>query len=168
MAAGGHSEKNKTCVSRNCNTNARIKLIIDTAIDDLDLEWKNSLSILEQIGNPKWPLFPTFRQFSPFIPTFSPLFPTFHHFSPFFPTFHYFFQLLATFPTVSHFSQLFPNFPHFLPLFSTFSHFSHIKPLNHIKPLRIFLRYLLMQHLIKFCIKHIDSNSYLIYAMACL
>ena len=29
----------KACVSRNCDTNARIKFIIDTAIDDL--EWKN-------------------------------------------------------------------------------------------------------------------------------
>ena len=41
MAAGGHFEKNKACVSRNCNTNARIKFIIDTAIDDL--EWKNPI-----------------------------------------------------------------------------------------------------------------------------
>ena len=31
----------KACVSRNCDTNARIKFIIDTAIDDL--EWKNSI-----------------------------------------------------------------------------------------------------------------------------
>ena len=29
----------KACVSRNCDTNARIKFIYDTAIDDL--EWKN-------------------------------------------------------------------------------------------------------------------------------
>ena len=122
------------------------------------------LSILEQIGIQNGHFSPLFANF----PHLFQLFPTFPHFSPFFPTFHYFFQLLATFPTVSHFSQLFPNFPHFLPLFSTFCNFSHIKPLNHIKPLRIFLRYLLMQHLIKFCIKHIDSNSYSIYAMACL
>ena len=31
----------KACVSRNCDTNARIKFIIDTAIDDL--EWKNPI-----------------------------------------------------------------------------------------------------------------------------
>ena len=28
----------KACVSRNCDTNARIKFIIDTAIDDLELK----------------------------------------------------------------------------------------------------------------------------------
>ena len=165
MAAGGHFEKNKACVSRNCNINARIKFIIDTTIDDL--EWKNPYRYWSK-SESKMAAFPHFLPIFPIYSNFSPLFPTFHHFSPFFPTFHYFFQLLATFPTVSHFSQLFPNFSHFLPLSSTFSHFSHIKPLNHIKPLRIFLRYLLMQHLIKFCIKHIDSNSYSIYAMACL
>ena len=47
MAAGDHfeffSSKNKACVSRNCNTNARIKFIIDTAIDDL--EWKNPIDV---------------------------------------------------------------------------------------------------------------------------
>ena len=31
----------KACVSRNCDTNAHIKFIIDTAIDDL--EWKNPI-----------------------------------------------------------------------------------------------------------------------------
>ena len=31
----------KACVSRNCDTNARIKFIFDTAIDDL--EWKNPI-----------------------------------------------------------------------------------------------------------------------------
>ena len=36
----------KDCVSRNCDTNARIKFIFDTAIDDL--EWKSE--------KPKWPL----------------------------------------------------------------------------------------------------------------
>ena len=43
MATGGHFEicSNKACVSRNCNTNAHIKFIIDTAIDDL--EWKNPI-----------------------------------------------------------------------------------------------------------------------------
>ena len=40
----------KACVSRNCDTNARIKFIIDTAIDDL--EWKNPM-ILEQIRKTK-------------------------------------------------------------------------------------------------------------------
>ena len=31
----------KACVSRNCDTKARIKFIFDTAIDDL--EWKNPI-----------------------------------------------------------------------------------------------------------------------------
>ena len=35
------SPHTKACVSRNCDTNARIKFIIDTAIDDL--EWKNPI-----------------------------------------------------------------------------------------------------------------------------
>ena len=35
----------KACVSRNCDTNARIKFIIDTAIDDL--EWKNPIDFGE-------------------------------------------------------------------------------------------------------------------------
>ena len=43
MATNGHFVKydEKACVSRNCDTNARIKFIIDTAIDDL--EWKNPI-----------------------------------------------------------------------------------------------------------------------------
>ena len=61
-------KKNKACVSRNCNTNARIKFIIDTAIDDL--EWKNPIDFGAN-RNPKWPLFPTFRQFSPTFPNLS-------------------------------------------------------------------------------------------------
>ena len=93
MAAGGHFEKNKACVSRNCNTNARIKFIIDTAIDDL--EWKNS-SILEQIGIHNGGFPPLFANF----PHLFQLFPTFPHFSPLFPIF-------------SHFSLLFPTFGHF-------------------------------------------------------
>ena len=35
----------KACVSRNCDTNARIKFIFDTAIDDL--EWKNPIDFGE-------------------------------------------------------------------------------------------------------------------------
>ena len=35
----------KACVSRNCYTNARIKFIFDTAIDDL--EWKNPVDFGE-------------------------------------------------------------------------------------------------------------------------
>ena len=35
----------KACVSRNCDTNARIKFIFDTAIDDL--EWKNPIDLGE-------------------------------------------------------------------------------------------------------------------------
>ena len=35
----------KVCVSRNCDTNARIKFIFDTAIDDL--EWKNPIDFGE-------------------------------------------------------------------------------------------------------------------------
>ena len=35
----------KACVSRNCDTNAHIKFIIDTAIDDL--EWKNPIDFGE-------------------------------------------------------------------------------------------------------------------------
>ena len=35
----------KVCVSRNCDTNARIKFIFDTAIDDL--EWKNPVDFGE-------------------------------------------------------------------------------------------------------------------------
>ena len=66
----------KACVSRNCDTNARIKFIIDTAIDDL--EWKNPIDFG---ANRKKQLFSHL----------SPLFPIF-------PTFLYFFQLLATFP----------------------------------------------------------------------
>ena len=108
--------KNKTFVSHNCNTNAHIKLIIDTGIDDL--EWKNSYRFWSK-SESKMAAFPHFSPIFPIYSNFSPLFPTFHHFSPFFPTFHYFFQLLAIFPTVSHFSKLFPNFSHFLPLFPT-------------------------------------------------
>ena len=40
--------------------------------------------------------------------------------------------------------------------------------LDNLSNRRIFQRYLLMQHLIKCCMKHIDSKSYSIYAMACL
>ena len=36
-----HPPHAKACVSRNCDTNARIKFIYDTAIDDL--EWKNPI-----------------------------------------------------------------------------------------------------------------------------
>ena len=46
-----HPPHAKACVSRNCDTNARIKFIFDTAIDDLE----RTLSILEKIGKPKWP-----------------------------------------------------------------------------------------------------------------
>ena len=35
----------KACVSRNCDTNARIKFIFDTAIDTL--EWKNPIDLGE-------------------------------------------------------------------------------------------------------------------------
>ena len=35
----------KACVSRNCDTNAHIKFIFDTAIDDL--EWKNPIDFGE-------------------------------------------------------------------------------------------------------------------------
>ena len=42
----------KDCVSRNCDTNVRIKFIFDTAIDYL--EWKNTMD-LEIIEKPKWP-----------------------------------------------------------------------------------------------------------------
>ena len=35
----------KACVSRNCDTNAFIKLIFDTTIDGL--EWKNSIAFCE-------------------------------------------------------------------------------------------------------------------------
>ena len=35
----------KACVSRNCDTNTRIKFIFDTAIDDL--EWKNPIDFGE-------------------------------------------------------------------------------------------------------------------------
>ena len=35
----------KACVSRNCDTNARVKYIFDTAIDDL--EWKNPIDFGE-------------------------------------------------------------------------------------------------------------------------
>ena len=35
----------KACVSRNCDTNTRIKFIFDTAIDDL--EWKNPVEFGE-------------------------------------------------------------------------------------------------------------------------
>ena len=35
----------KACVSRNCDTHARIKFIFDTAIDDL--EWKNPIDFGE-------------------------------------------------------------------------------------------------------------------------
>ena len=35
----------KACVSRNCDTNARIKFIYDTAFDDL--EWKNPIDFGE-------------------------------------------------------------------------------------------------------------------------
>ena len=35
----------EACVSRNCDTNARIKFIFDTAIDDL--EWKNPIDFGE-------------------------------------------------------------------------------------------------------------------------
>ena len=39
----------KACVSRNCDTNARIKFIFDTAIDDL--EWKNPIDFGENRKN---------------------------------------------------------------------------------------------------------------------
>ena len=44
----------KACVSRNCDTNARIKFISDTAIDDL--EWKNPIDFGENRKNQngKW------------------------------------------------------------------------------------------------------------------
>ena len=42
-------------VSRNCNTNARIKFIFDTAIDDL--EWKNPVDFGDNRKKTKWPLF---------------------------------------------------------------------------------------------------------------
>ena len=37
----------KACVSRNCDTNVRIKFIFDTAIDDL--EWKNLIDFGENL-----------------------------------------------------------------------------------------------------------------------
>ena len=43
----------KACASRNCDTNARIKFIIDTAIDDL--EWKNPIDFGANRKNQKWP-----------------------------------------------------------------------------------------------------------------
>ena len=43
----------KACVSRNCDTNARIKFIIDTAIDDL--EWKNPIDFGANRKKTKWP-----------------------------------------------------------------------------------------------------------------
>ena len=98
-----------------------------------------------------FPLFATFPQLSPLIPTFchlgtlrvfqlfatfsnfSPLFPTFLHFSPLFqlfPTFHHFSPLFISFssfsplfPTFHYFSLLFVAFPHFSPLLTTFPHF---------------------------------------------
>ena len=39
----------KVCVSRNCDTNARIKFIFDTAIDYL--EWKNPIDFGENRKN---------------------------------------------------------------------------------------------------------------------
>ena len=39
----------KACVSRNCDTNARIKFIFDTAIDDL--EWKNPIDFWRKSEN---------------------------------------------------------------------------------------------------------------------
>ena len=39
----------KACVSSNCDTNARIKFIFDTAIDDL--EWKNPVDFWENRKN---------------------------------------------------------------------------------------------------------------------
>ena len=70
----------KACVSRNCDTNARIKFIIDTAIDDL--EWKNPIDFG---ANRKKQLLAICHHFSPFFPLFStfsncwPLFPTVSH-----------------------------------------------------------------------------------------
>ena len=43
----------KACVSRNCDTNAHIKFIFDTSIDDL-LEWKNPIDFGEY-REKKWP-----------------------------------------------------------------------------------------------------------------
>ena len=41
----------KACVSRSCDTNARIKFLFDTAIDDL--EWKNPIDFGDNQKNQK-------------------------------------------------------------------------------------------------------------------
>ena len=48
----------KACVSRNCDTNARIKFIFDTAIDTL--EWKNPIDFGDYVS-----FYTTNRQLSP-------------------------------------------------------------------------------------------------------
>ena len=42
LAAAPHA---KACVSRNCDTNARVKFIFDTAIDDI--EWNHAINFGE-------------------------------------------------------------------------------------------------------------------------
>ena len=51
-AASAAAARQQACVSRNCDSNARIKFIFDTTIDDL--EWKNPIDFGEN-RKTKWP-----------------------------------------------------------------------------------------------------------------
>ena len=53
-------QHDKACVSRNYDTNAYIKLIFDTDIDDLD---GRAQSILKKIRKPKWSPVAILRQY---------------------------------------------------------------------------------------------------------
>ena len=127
--------KTMACVSRNCDTNAHIKFIFDTAIDDL--EWKNPINFgenrktkmatgghFEKKKVAYWSemarnaIENDFR--SSKMAAACHFVTKFPHLSPLIPTFPHLFQL---FPTFSYFSPLFPTFHHFSPLFTTFSHF---------------------------------------------
>ena len=146
MAAGGHFDlkKNKACVSHNCNTNARIKFIIDTAIDDL--EWKNPIDFGAKSEKPKWPPVAILWKYDEkacalynlitdqlhiwcshwhtieggpyrFWQKSESKMAAFLHVSPIFPNFPH---LSPLNPTFHHFFQLFATFHHFSPLFTTF------------------------------------------------